>query len=278
MVCLSKTLLVASALALTFSTAASQMCPQGGCQPWAGSSCKKGTDYNLIFNIAPEVLSNGSRALGLNTIKFAYRPVVDQLQAFTLQDAPVNASSYMGTIASNTTTLPFVPYTTTPDSINRTYVYFQGAGEVTDPNLFPLIDGDSSALFMELGGDGRTCPGNQIAIADFLVFNVTMTDGIFKWGSAGEPPIQVGFDPTCDGDSCLLDANKKCMGLRAGRKNCARCINYDQLVGETKINVFLSYYGTDSSGRAFVSGAENPLKFEQFSFNPVFGTVFNDIN
>merc|ERR1719498_1677476 len=96
----------------------------------------------------------------------------------------------------------------------------------------PVPNHDSTAMVMEVGGEGRTCGAGQVAVANFLVFNMTMTDGVFKYAGTATPAIQTGFMPTCDKtDTCVLgDVDSKCLGRESGRKNCASCVPFSSIM------------------------------------------------
>ena len=260
-----------AAIALLGALAVAQ-CPGGGCQPGAGVSCTRSDTWHYVnFKARTRYNSSSGWRLGDDAATYGFKPAVDQLQAFQLEYFLLNIANMMGTVVSNGANRSFVP-----DPANKPQevaIILDNAGNVSLPS-YPLVDHDTTVTAAEISS---VCGPDHVALAHFLVANVTMTDGVYKWAGADIPPIQVGFDPTCDGDSCLLGSGK-CIG-RPGRKNCAKCVPFNEmLTNQHKINVWMAYYGTDSNGRSFKSGSENPLNFEEFAFDPVYSSVLNSIN
>jgi len=157
------------------------------------------------------------------------------------------------------------------------YVAVRGTGPSVDQDA-PTLDSTTAAPVIIWDATSLGCPKTApTAVARFLILNVTMTNGLYKLGGSDGIPIQTGFDPTCDGDSCLLGNADLCIGT-AGRKNCAKC--YDQATAlsmHLNTTIFTAYYGTDNSGRSFKSGTLNPLNFEEFAWEPVYKSVSDGV-
>jgi len=126
------------------------------------------------------------------------------------------------------------------------------------------------------------CPGNGAAIATVLLYNVTLRSG--KFGYKNAQPIGNGFTPTCDGPGmkCKFDSKKVCIGKSFGTDpgqthyNCGQCLStWDKQLEELDIQIFVSYYGTDPSGRTLTSGSSNPINFRQFADADVYDDVWN---
>jgi len=263
---------LAAAIALGAVLAVAQ-CPNGGCQPWAGVPCARGDRWHYVnFKARTRFNTTEGWVLGSDAVTYGFKPTIDELQAFRLENFLINVSSMIGQVTNNGHNRSFTRAT---DSTKPTEVALSldNAGNVSLPS-YPLVDHDTTVTVAEISD---VCGEDHVAMAHFLVANVTMTDGVYKWAGASIPPIQVGFDPTCDGNSCLLGKGV-CIG-RPGRKNCAKCVPFNEVMrSENKVNVWMAYYGSDSNGRSFRSGSENPLNFEQFAFDPVYNSVIDSIN
>jgi hypothetical protein len=107
------------------------------------------------------------------------------------------------------------------------------------------------------------CNEGEFGVVDFLVVNITMRNG--KYNYINDMPIKTGFSPTCGTNNmCLLDPSMKCFG-EPGKSNCGTCMSDPEMIANTTLQVWISYYGTDGAGRRFLSGASNPLNFRAFS-------------
>ena len=115
------------------------------------------------------------------------------------------------------------------------------------------------------------CNGT-IAIANFLVYNVTLDNGKYK--TKRNAASGNGFVPTCTSDDkCDFDTNSVCIKNPAyGHKgNCGVCKNTVKVAEQNTndVRILLSYYGTDSGGRVMLSGSSNPLNFRQFAITDI---------
>jgi hypothetical protein len=261
---------IAATLALGAVLAVAQ-CPGGGCQPWTGVPCARSDQWHYVnFKARQRYNSTEGWMLSSDAATYGFKPSIDQLQAFRLEGFVHNVSGWLGTTSFSGNFTPTVPTPTRPVEVAIT---LDNAGNVSMPS-YPLIDHDTTVTAAEVSD---VCGPGHVALASFLVVNITMTDGVYKWAGSNIPPIQVGFDPTCKEGSCVLGSGH-CIG-RPGRQNCAKCIPaVDVLNRAHKIDVWMAYYGSDSNGRSFRSGSENPLNFEEFAFDPVFNSVVDSIN
>lgn len=160
----------------------------------------------------------------------------------------------------------------------------------------PQPEDDSYALIVEQ--NSTMCPAltkgtnwphidlnntRQSAVVHFLVLNITTTLGEYKYESGTSlQPIQSGFMSTCDEtDRCKLFDDGVCIGLKKGKKNCAKCVESPgqalDHANNLDLKIWSSFYGTDKTGRKMMSGSENPLSFTQFSAEPVFKKVGGEL-
>eukprot|EP00758_Cryptobia_borreli_P003573 Tbor_TRINITY_DN3839_c0_g1::TRINITY_DN3839_c0_g1_i1::g.5677::m.5677 len=235
-----------------------------------GQSCTKGDRINLRFGIdmAPE---NKYTSRGVENTQGTYAscPIVDELQAFSLNNAGMYSSlalpPKLPTKVNETISLPF---TKSPDAWLRAYG-FGGSDNIIIPNA-----STSTGAVLIMTKDGG-CPKGQVAFVRFLILSVTMKLGRFVYTDQQNQPLGVGFTPTCDSNTCLLDGSLRCIGP-SDRKNCAVCMTPSE-VFYTNIQVWASYDGTDGGGRQFTSGASNPLNFRAFAGSGVYNTVASSL-
>eukprot|EP01064_Diplonema_japonicum_P017071 TRINITY_DN2510_c5_g1_i1.p1 TRINITY_DN2510_c5_g1~~TRINITY_DN2510_c5_g1_i1.p1 ORF type:complete len:287 (+),score=89.44 TRINITY_DN2510_c5_g1_i1:63-863(+) len=150
----------------------------------------------------------------------------------------------------------------------KLYASVFGAGKSSEVR-FPEVDQDASVMVWD--GNNTNCPGSG-AVATFLIFNMTMKDGNYRYKNAD--PIGTGFVNTCSssGDSCAFDGSAFCIGEN-GRYNCATC----NATG-SDVKILMSFYGTDSSSKNLLSGSSNPLNFREFALGNVYSDLQGDVN
>ena len=71
----------------------------------------------------------------------------------------------------------------------------------------------------------------------------------------------------------------ECLGV-GDERNCAFCYTNtetDRLV-DTHIQIWTSYYGTDSNGRNMQSGSNNPLNFRAYGAGNMFTTLATSLD
>eukprot|EP01062_Namystynia_karyoxenos_P029005 TRINITY_DN21869_c0_g1_i1.p1 TRINITY_DN21869_c0_g1~~TRINITY_DN21869_c0_g1_i1.p1 ORF type:complete len:428 (+),score=131.26 TRINITY_DN21869_c0_g1_i1:62-1285(+) len=139
----------------------------------------------------------------------------------------------------------------------------------------------------ESGMDSRTtvwapthpkCPGQGPAVATFLIYNITMRDGNFRY--KGRDPIGNGFVPTCEGRDdravCGFDASMVCIGS-GDKQSCATCLSNGTVIdsesSRSDVRVFVTFYGTGSDGKHFLSGSSNPINFREFAVGNLYGDL-----
>jgi hypothetical protein len=239
------------------------------CRPWnPTAACAIGNRMRLPLvvdasdeNVA-DMLGNGTQ----DQVVYGFCPQVDQLQAFLMPNSSVWAAGAFRTqslTAGNTST----------------YVRIFGAVGADDPDFVPSSKYDASALLFDPNQPCRAANGRRgFLLANFLVINFTLTNGLYRLLPSFSQAVQVGFQPTCSGGVCNIDTKMQCMGGPSGVQNCAVCVtSFDDLVANP-VQIFASYYGTDSNGRRFASGASNPLNFVALSSQGVFNSVRNDVS
>lgn len=241
------------------------------CQPYGATRCAIGDrmDIRFVVDIADAndfVLPQNHTHLNFNHITYAFCPVVDQLQAFTLEDSAVWAAGRRrddGT-AWNFTYGP-----------NRTWLRVFGMGEIPDVGI--PFDQDDSSVYLYQQVPEEVCKSTH-AVVSFLVLNITMTNGFYRHTSDFHQAIQVGFSPTCNGNTCMFGNDQVCIGKSPGSLNCAKCAVSSEKLVSMDPHIFTSYYGTDKNGRRFMSGTDNPLNFEALSASNTFSKVQDSVN
>lgn len=248
------------------------------CFPWASPSCTRGNNINIRFFMEAAKVYTGVSAASTNfmsnrTLTWAFCPRVDELQAFNLSKAPVYAA------ISPVNNATFVT------DMSDKYVSVYGFGD-SNSRLVPR-DNKSAVMIARNGSDVCTAGGDSVLLVEFLVMQVSMTNGAFAYPDAvaaygnssgvSVQPTGTGFQPTCTAGVCQLDSSKPCIGP-AGYQNCATCY-YDPLIMSNKtVQVWFSYYGTDNNGRRMLSGSSNPLNFRQYSGGSVYSTLSNSLD
>eukprot|EP01059_Diplonema_ambulator_P010286 TRINITY_DN20293_c0_g1_i1.p1 TRINITY_DN20293_c0_g1~~TRINITY_DN20293_c0_g1_i1.p1 ORF type:complete len:288 (+),score=43.87 TRINITY_DN20293_c0_g1_i1:65-865(+) len=243
-------------LAVIFSAHGTMDCADQ-CRPWSwaepggeGKACKVNSDmdFRLLVGDTRETEPGSDQSYGdfgaLQYKTYFFCPKVDE---FTAVEAQGSAALF------NTTRNV------------KLYASAYGAGKSSEVR-FPEVDQDASVMVWD--GNHTKCPGSG-AIANFLLYNVTLKDGNYRYKNSD--PIGTGFVNTCDskGTSCVFDSSSFCIG-EGGRYNCAQCAN---TAGAGDIQVLMSYYGTDSTSKNFLSGSSNPLNFRAFAI----GNVYSDV-
>lgn len=248
------------------------------CFPMASPSCTRGNNLNLRFFMdAASAYQNSSveadSAFNNRTITYAFCPRVDELQAFNLTDAPTFSVIDPADNAS------FV------EDVEDVYLSAYGFGE-SESIAVPSNTSASRVMIAQNGS--KFCTGNAVLLVDFLVFQISMTDGYFKYNGAVAPrenvsevsvqPQGVGFQPTCSYDGvCQLDATFHCIG-DVGQQNCAQCITDPYEAANKTVQIWVSYYGTDNNGRRLLSGGSNPLNFRKYAGASVYNTLSNSLD
>ena len=239
------------------------------CYPWStlGPSCLRAGRMNLRFwsSAAPENAQNVSGiATAVSDIVYAFCPIVDELQAFNLTGFVQKAA-----VLTNNGGLTWEFAST-----SKTYMSAIGFGNQTMRTLPP--DGsDGKALVIHNTSEATSrCPLGQVGIVSFLVLNVSMSNGNFVYVAESAQPPGTGFVATCDSnDICLSDASQKCFGDTPGRRMCGQCYSDPNVVAGLTMQVWVSYYGTDKTGRKLRSGASNPMNFLKYSLTGVVSQV-----
>lgn len=240
------------------------------CHPWdtdQGPFCGRGNSMNLRFfiDVSEEnyYLYNNTAGFPatLETVAtYGFCPRVDELQAFNLTYAPRFMALTSDADGAN--------LTTSPSALTK-YVYAYGFGDLGNKSI-PVNESYGKAMVID--NSTNTCPlsSSSFAIANFLILNVSLDNGKFRYfPDESKHPQGTGFVPTCDGDVCMYDADAKCIGP-PGRRMCAKCYSDVDEVAELPLQIWVSYYGTDSRGRTLRSGANNPINFRVFSGSGVY--------
>lgn len=266
---LSKQTLASATLALLISlVSAEDLCLSGlACRPWSlHSPCAAGGSMDTRF-----LIETWSESTALNTYgQSAFCPLVDQNEAFVM-----------------TNLTDFIDGAFTEDNVsssfNNTRIWVYGQGALSPDDHSPIQDGSGalfSYLFPAQGSPqfGTGCAAGELAVASFLMVNFTMTNGVYLYNHNGTSingnPINSGWLPTCDGTQCLF-GDPACIGM-GGLMNCARC--YDATDVDTAMTrVWAAFYGTDSQGRTFVSGQDNPLNFLQYASGSAYTEIANNL-
>lgn len=257
------------------------------CFPMSAPSCTRGNNINLRFfmeaaeGYEDSTIEDITSPFSNRTITYAFCPRVDELQAFNLTSAPMYASINHTSVQNSTNYTYFV------DSVNDTYVSAYGFGGSLSVAV-PAPNTSSRVMIVTNGTYQCDNEPNAILLVDFLVFQISLTSGVFTYPGAVAPqenvtegvsaqPQGVGFQPTCTGGLCQLDATLSCIG-DPGIQNCARCYKNSADVLNKTVQIWVSYYGTDNNGRTLLSGSSNPLNFRKYAGASVYSTLSSSLD
>ena len=195
--------------------------------------------------------SEGANCVGYLT--HFYCAKVDKFSSFTLK----HSSLYLRDVAENA----------------ELAVYQTGKLNVAKEGQNIPEQGQNTRVTV-LDRNSSVCGMDKAMMATFLIYNVTLSDGEYKYKN--RDPIGNGFVSTCDSDDeCLFaggDKDVKCLrDAYTGTSNCAKCVGEDI----EDIRVLISYYGTTSGGDALLSGSSNPLNFKQFAAGAIEGDIMS---
>eukprot|EP01059_Diplonema_ambulator_P030491 TRINITY_DN5233_c0_g5_i2.p1 TRINITY_DN5233_c0_g5~~TRINITY_DN5233_c0_g5_i2.p1 ORF type:complete len:283 (+),score=80.09 TRINITY_DN5233_c0_g5_i2:63-911(+) len=250
----------------------------GACKPWK-NKCKAGDKIDLRFAVGAVKTCTTQTASDCGTNNAAgewgctstaendgcvgykshfFCGKVDEFTSVELKDS----ATYM--------------HDAVPESGNSNYTGYLdlavfGTGKLTDKDLPEQGMSSRIPVFQAMHDK---CNGP--ALANFLVYNVTFTDGAYKYKN--DDPTGNGFMNTCDGDRCEFDSSSVCITDKTKKyNNCAQCLNKTGDAAND-IRILITYYGTDSSGDVLLSGSSNPLNFRQFALDNVANSISKDIN
>ena len=257
------------------------------CFPMSTTSCTRGNNINLRFfmdaaeGYDDSIVEDISSPFSNRTVTYAFCPRVDELQAFNLTNAPMYATINRTSVENSTNFTYFV------DSVADTYVSAYGFGGSLSVAI-PSVNSTSRVMITTNGTAKCDNNINAVLLVDFLVFQISMTDGVLTYPGAVAPqenvtdgvsaqPQGVGFQPTCSGGACQLDASLPCIG-DVGNQNCARCYTSAGDVLNKTVQIWVSYYGTDNNGRTLLSGSSNPLNFRKYAGASVFNTLSDSLD
>jgi hypothetical protein len=256
---------------------------KNACFPWQpqGPKCGRGNRMNLRFmlSVAPEnyrIVNNET----ISSVTYAFCPIVDELQAFNLSSAIRNAATYAG-VAVDPDTGFNVPARVKSQKLEVAHLSIFGLGDVdeTDPARFFFPNATTSYGSVGIVFNTTDCNNEgELGMVSFLVLNITLANGLYKYYEDFRMPTGAGFSPTCDGYGvCLLDPSMKCFG-EPGKQNCGECTNVDSKLATAPLQIWTSYYGTDAFGRQMRSGSSNPLNFRAFSGGGVYASMRRSYN
>jgi hypothetical protein len=262
---------------------------KNACHPWLpnGPACSRGLNMNLQFflDLAPEnYIHNYSPIYNLWEVTYAFCPRVDEIQAFNLSNAFKLAGTYYNgmnqtdnSMNATNQTNQTVSYITQTMLANNKDLILSEKLEIGYLSIYGM--GDSENIFFPnpnttYGSVGvifntNYCEEGQFGIVNFLVVNITMKNGKYIYGD-NNISIKTGFSPTCNQNNmCIIDPSMKCFG-ELGKANCGTCVGDPEVIANTQLQVWVSYYGTDASGKKLMSGTSNPLNFRAFSGGGVY--------
>ncbi|KAJ9460177.1 hypothetical protein DIPPA_04866 [Diplonema papillatum] len=245
------------------------------CSPWAPSpvSCKRGNNIDFRLAVGTFNCTADDSTCGTNPsfttpctddvgcvgyMTHFYCGEVDEFSSFTL----ARSAEYVAQSPK--------------DAAFPLEIAVYGHGMLTN-EVIPSPGMNSRVPVYQFNHSG--CAAGEAAIASFLVYNITLDDGKFKYKN--REPVGNGFVNTCDDNKCAFDSDSICIGDPATQSsNCAKCItvtNSDKNP-EFDMRVLLSYYGTDSSGKVLLSGSSNPLNFREFAVGGAATDIQKDIS
>ncbi|CUF84110.1 Hypothetical protein, putative [Bodo saltans] len=261
---------VVALLLIAFAHAVDDCVASLACRPWNQHvPCTSGASMDLRFVIDTwEGSTNDAYSNG----QVAFCPLVDANQAFVLD----GVSDYIdGAFLNGNASSTF----------NNTNIYVYGQGSL-DSSANPQSDGSGalfSYIFPSAGGDapqfGSGCGDGELAVVSFLMINFTMTNGAYLYQHNGTEiggnPINSGWVSTCDSGNKCLFGDPACIGM-GNVMNCAKCYNQASL-DQVSTRVWAAYYGTDASGKTYISGQDNPLNFLQYASGSAYIDIANNL-
>lgn len=267
-------------------------------------ACKRGSLMKLLFelDLAPEFVYDA--VANYTNATYAFCPTVDQLQNFNLQLAPYFSTAYNTTVSgSSVHTYAFSPnlqpkylslygFGNTVDRLSpmrdlssgSVLIAINGSTMCGNPDSVAVVNalvlnvGLHNGLFNYIASSPTgnfTIPGYALSSLARLTANTTAVHELkaqylrslnVYLPNGTKQAAMTGFVPTCSSnDVCLFDSSLKCLGYKSGQKNCAQCYTNAGDLLLSSINVWVSYYGTDSSHETLLSGSNNPLNFLTFA-------------
>lgn len=82
-------------------------------------------------------------------------------------------------------------------------------------------------------------------------------------------PAMVGFESTCKNGKCKFDPGAICIDDTNGLSNCGYCYSDPADTRDAFIQIWVSYFGTDQGGSAFISGGNSPLRYVDFATSSI---------
>jgi hypothetical protein len=239
------------------------------CYPFAanGLPCDRSGRMNLrlVLQLSPE-----ERLSNVSAVTYAMCPYVDEFQALNLSNALRLAGTSRTTIRDPLTSQQLNVTQVSP-TVQASFLSIYGMTNSSNRTL-PELGSFGSVMIIDNITDA--CPLGAVGAVNFLILNFTLRNGKYVYDAGLPTPVGSGFKFTCDSsDVCLLDPTLKCFGLRLGERNCGQCVSNGDDLGAMKLQVWTSYYGTDSQGRNLRSGGTNPLNYRAFSGGGLFASM-----
>ncbi|AAZ11985.1 uncharacterized protein TEOVI_000561000 [Trypanosoma equiperdum] len=270
--------------------------PKQACFPWLENSsatrCQRGGRINLRFMLDLPQGDTEAPSTNQKRAVYAFCPIVDELQVFTLKGAGRVSSLLQKTSSSGQASI-------TPNPAPR-YLSVFGFGR-SGQKEYPERDVSNSTVVIAMRDIGLCNSPDSVAIVNMVILTIGMHDGKFNYISSdadtkepddsesgipsgnssgtGSPmesvqPAMVGFRPTCDeSDHCIFSPTSPCVGPIRGMKNCGACYNTPDDIEGASIQVWTSYQGTDLERQPLLSGGMDPMGFRKFAGGKFVGNI-----
>lgn len=275
---------------------------QNACFPWSQKSCTRGGSMNLRFmlDISPERAWGNEKN---RYVTYGFCPTVDKLSSFTLNQSIFYTSSYeykekvddveetknamskgiymnylsvFGFGNTNNTEFPQkgISLGATVAAANATLTSCGGKGIWAASHLM-LNVGLRRGMFNYVGSSptGVQEIMNPNYNLDRCLSNAVPPDGVSYCNHSvtvtipddTRQPAYVGFEPTCKKNKCMFDEKAICFGDDSGIENCGYCYDTSGSTINQNTQVWVAYYGTDSTNAALISGGNSPLRYMKFA-------------
>lgn len=273
----------------------------------ATRACSKGGSINLRFmlDVAPENTFGPSNT---DYMMFGFCPTVDKLSSFTLNESTYFTTTYTETKKvddDEETTYHLSPYiyknylsvygfgNTNSTLLPQPQISIGSVLAAVNGSLTTCGGSDTiavvSTLMLNIGFDGGSFnyvasspTGLQPTLNPYYNMKSCLSgkvppDGVSYCNTSimvdlpsnTKQPAKTGFESTCQNGKCIFDSTAICIEDDNGLSNCGYCYSEAGDTFNANIQVWVAYFGTDSSGTSMISGGSSPLRYNDFASGSV---------